>query len=76
MLQVCDNGKGMDMEMIRELNEELPSDVQPGQCIGVRNVISRIQMYYGPDGWVSFEKAEPTGLTVSIHIPVEEGQGI
>lgn len=76
VLQVCDNGKGMDMEMIRELNEELPSDVQPGKCIGVRNVISRIQMYYGPDGWVSFEKAEPTGLTVSIHIPVEEGQGI
>ena len=76
MLQVCDNGKGMDMEMIRELNEELPSDVQPGKCIGVRNVISRIQMYYGSDGWVSFEKAEPTGLTVSIHIPVEEGQGI
>lgn len=74
VLRVRDNGKGMAPEMMQELNEGNASDVQPGKCIGVRNVISRIQMYYGSAGQVSFEKAEPTGLMVSIHIPTEEGQ--
>ncbi len=75
-IQITDNGLGMHAKKIDELNRSLSSDRYTPGCegdiagtgIGVRNVNSRIKLYFGEQYGLKFMDA-PIGTTVEITLP-------
>lgn len=72
VLKVRDNGKGMNQELMNQLNEYNYDSRSAGTSIGVRNVIARVHMYYDDGGFVDFSRPEEGGLEVSVVIPLVE----
>ncbi len=70
IFEVKDNGKGMDSELIHELNHYDYSASSLEGSIGVRNVIMRIKYYYGDEGHFEIESDE-NGTTVRAEILFE-----
>lgn len=70
IFEVKDNGKGMDSELIHELNHYDYSASSLEGSIGVRNVIMRIKYYYGAEGHFEIESDE-NGTTVRAEILFE-----
>ncbi|MDR1765493.1 MAG: sensor histidine kinase [Lachnospiraceae bacterium] len=69
-LCVCDSGKGMDADAIREMNESLSEYLEtPG--FGVRNVHRRIELLFGKGYGLRFEGGPGGGVAVYIRIPLE-----
>lgn len=67
LISVEDNGKGMDEDMVDELNRYDYAKSAIEGSIGIRNVIMRIKYYYGEDGNFFIESnAEGTRITVEI----------
>lgn len=69
-IEVSDNGAGMTREQVDTLNSY---DYRTGRIetsVGLRNVITRIKLYYGEKGSIRFS-SENAGTTVRIIIPVE-----
>jgi two-component system, LytTR family, sensor kinase len=60
-LIVRDNGRGL-------ADADLNSSTRPG--VGLANTQARLRGLYGPDQSFSFEKAEPEGCRVDIHLPL------
>ncbi|WP_019004858.1 sensor histidine kinase [Cohnella laeviribosi] len=76
VFEVTDDGVGMTPEQAMELRKRLaeqPEFARIGersrQSIGLKNVHSRIALYYGPEYGLSFESAQGAGTTVRIEIP-------
>jgi two-component system sensor histidine kinase YesM len=70
MIEVKDNGKGMDSELIYELNHYDYSASSLEGSIGVRNVIMRIKYYYGDEGHFEID-SDGNGTTVRAEILFE-----
>ncbi len=71
LLQVIDNGIGMDSEKIKKIFEQ--SGKSPGGSgVGVKNVNERIKLYFGKDYGLDFESEPDRGTTVNIWLPVIE----
>lgn len=69
-IEVSDNGVGMSAEQVDTLNNY---DYRAGRIetsVGVRNVITRIKLYYGDKGSIRFFSGD-SGTTVQIIIPAE-----
>lgn len=60
LLEVTDTGPGFDAESNRE-----------GRGIGLRNVMERLQTLYGDDQQFTLSDNDPTGLKVSIVLPLQ-----
>lgn len=71
MIEVKDNGKGMDPELVSELNHYDYSASSLEGSIGVRNVIMRIKYYYGEEGHFKIE-SDGNGTTVRAEILFEQ----
>ncbi|MEO3944082.1 histidine kinase [Gorillibacterium sp. CAU 1737] len=79
VLQVKDNGAGMDAFDLRELSERLYSpgfnqaegEVE-GDHIGLHNVAMRIRLYYGEEASIQLEAERGQGFQVTITLPFEE----
>ena len=71
VIQIEDNGKGMDGELVKELNhyDYLSSTIE--ESIGVRNVIMRIKYYYGEEGHF-FIESNDRGTRITAEILFEE----
>ena len=54
-LTVSDNGVGMSPDLVRQLNSYDGRADTLGKSIGVRNVITRIKLYYGDKGDIRFD---------------------
>ncbi|PLS03733.1 cache domain-containing sensor histidine kinase [Neobacillus cucumis] len=70
LLQVIDNGVGMDSSKIKNIYSDEYRENSKGNGVGVKNVHERLQIYYGQDFGVSFQSEVNQGTTVSIWIPV------
>ncbi len=72
-ISVKDNGKGISQERIRQiLNGEITSKEEAGDStgVGMNNVISRLELYYGEKGLLSIRsEGENLGTEVIIRIP-------
>lgn len=67
LISVEDNGKGMDKDLVDELNHYDYAKSAMEGSIGIRNVIMRIKYYYGEDGDFFIESnAEGTRVTAEI----------
>ncbi|GAC42089.1 predicted signal transduction protein [Paenibacillus popilliae ATCC 14706] len=52
MLEVCDNGQGMDDETLQKVNQLLQSQHNTTQHIGLYNVPRRLVLLYGEDSGI------------------------
>lgn len=70
MIDVADNGQGMDENKLRELEEKLEiSDTSSGKSIGLTNVHKRIKMYHGEQYGLSVKSRPGEGTTISVKLP-------
>lgn len=68
---VSDNGTGMTEEQIIKMNNSL-SEYDKDFGYGVRNVNKRIEILFGKEYGLHYEKNEWGGVTVIIHLPSDE----
>ena len=74
LLEVTDNGRGMDADGLAELIQAIdsPLDHQRGQKtggMGVKNVHQRIKIYFGPQYGLSIESRKDEGTRIQIRFP-------
>lgn len=77
LLSVSDNGKGMSEETLAELNGRLQKEAsftelghRTKQSIGLKNIHSRIELYYGKGYGLQISSSLGSGSTVTIRLPV------
>lgn len=74
VLQVIDNGVGMDQETLDHIYEKHKVNYQ-SNGVGVYNVQKRLQLYYGSEYGITYESEKGLGTTATITIPGnQEGQ--
>lgn len=73
-LVVEDNGIGVTEERLREIRNRLHAPSTGDEaCIGLSNVLTRVKLYFTDDATLDIEHAEPRGLRIVIHIPMNKG---
>lgn len=80
-ISVSDNGCGMDKEQLQSLRRNLAEPARftelgqrNKQSIGLKNIHSRIELYYGQGYGLSIVSEKENGTAVTIRLPVfEEG---
>jgi len=65
-LWVADDGVGMDLEAHARLESDAPDDMDH---VGLKNVHQRIQLYFGQDYGLVFERPPQGGTVVTVRIP-------
>lgn len=77
-IQIADNGLGISDEQRLELLTDFSSEsISAGNGLGIRNVIERIQSYYGGKGKLNIQSKLGVGTQVTIILPIEaEGVGM
>lgn len=73
-LTVEDNGIGITEQRIREVRSRLQApSITDESYIGLRNVLTRVQLYFTDEATLDIEHVHPQGLRVVIHIPMKKG---
>ena len=71
MIQISDNGKGMNPATLRSLKQSLQNVKHQNTVhIGLRNVYQRIKLYYGESYGLDIKSTENTGTDVTIYLPL------
>lgn len=76
-LSVSDDGTGMEPEQLEQLNQSLkqkPEFKELGhrnkQSIGIKNIHSRIQLYYGEEYGLQISSVKNSGTSILIKLPI------
>ncbi|EPR14311.1 sensor histidine kinase [Ruminiclostridium papyrosolvens] len=72
LVRVKDNGSGMDQYTLKELLQNIKSEVELSTSIGLRNVYRRLKLYYGEDVSFNIESHINAGTTIYFTIPFEK----
>ncbi|HEX7066378.1 MAG TPA: sensor histidine kinase, partial [Bacillales bacterium] len=80
IIEVTDNGVGMEKETLYRLLDpagESGSEDRKGHStgLGVKNVIKRLELFYGKSGLVDIESEEGKGTKVTLLIPPRREEG-
>ena len=75
VLEVADNGRGMNRQELKDVIEEIESPLeQQGQLsrrgMGIRNVHERIRLYFGSAYGLSCTSALGKGTTFTVRVPI------
>ena len=77
LLLVSDDGQGMDKEQLAELRQSLKEEARftelghrNNRSIGIRNIHSRIRLYYGDAYGLSIESRKNEGTSITIKLPI------
>ncbi len=73
ILQVRDDGRGMDQETLDHVFEKHVRDTK-SNGVGVQNVHERIRLYYGAEYGLSFASGPGKGTLVTIRLPGRKGK--
>ncbi|MCR5303767.1 MAG: histidine kinase [Lachnospiraceae bacterium] len=80
VVSIKDNGRGMDPEVIEKMlsgNPEEVSESSDGNGVGLKNVISRLELYYGKSGLLNIRSdGKDKGTEVFIYIPRPEEKDV
>lgn len=69
VLEVQDNGTGMDEEELGRLRKYIEDESEESHSIGLKNVNKRIRLYYGDEFGIRIDSVAGTGTTMSIRLP-------
>ncbi|AZN42018.1 sensor histidine kinase [Paenibacillus albus] len=71
IVQVEDTGQGMSLEQIEKLLSEAESSTYKGHStgIGIRNVLHRLQLFYGVEDIISIESKIGEGTCITLTLP-------
>lgn len=76
IIEIEDNGSGMEKEQITELNHQLqPDDTEQYSSynrVGLINVIQRLRLTFGPNATLELCQNAEGGVTVVLHIPASD----
>lgn len=72
ILSVKDNGVGMKPEVLTSLKETLKENVPLKGSIGIKNVVTRMNLLYGEDFSIEIESTEGQGSIFTLHFPFPE----
>lgn len=72
IITIEDNGKGLEEEQIRKLNESIKSPSETKNSIGLANVHERIVLVYGEQYGLEVMEGMERGIKVMIKIPDKE----
>ena len=79
-LSVFDNGTGMTPERLEELNKSLLEKAhftelghRNKQSIGLKNIHTRIQLYYGEGYGMQIQSQQNYGTTITLKVPLLKG---
>ena len=77
VIEVSDNGTGIPLEMLEQINENLKRSMESGQkqqmrSVGIYNVNSRLKLNFGERYGVSISSEEGKGTVVRITFPVKK----
>lgn len=82
-LNVNDNGKGMSQETLENLQKKLLEEAnftelghRNKQSIGLTNIHTRIELYYGRGYGLTLKSIENSGTQIEIKIPVLTKEGV
>lgn len=71
-LIIQDNGVGITEERMSEVRSRLNApSITDAACIGLSNVLTRVQLYFTDDATLDIEHVQPQGLKIVIHIPMK-----
>ncbi|MGG6310382.1 sensor histidine kinase [Paenibacillus macerans] len=82
-IRVEDNGPGIEPKRLRYVQQELettdlrkvsgysPDEEQAKDLFGLRNVLSRMRLYYGREAQLTVQSAPEEGTAVTLSIPLE-----
>jgi two-component system, sensor histidine kinase YesM len=76
VIEVEDNGIGMDEEMAASLRDRLSESHIDSSRIGLHNVQRRLQLHYGIRYGIAFESRPGGGTTFRIALPAENGRDL
>lgn len=74
VLQVIDNGVGMDGETLAHIYDKHKVNYQ-SNGVGIYNVQKRLQLYYGNNYGITYESEVGKGTTATITIPGRQEEG-
>ncbi len=69
VMQIQDNGKGIDANRLQELNRSIAQDSSSGKGIGLRNVMYRMRLLYGENFSYHIESAPGEGTCFTLTFP-------
>ncbi len=72
-IKVVDNGSGMDVEKVEQINTGVKSDKRFNN-IGIKNIRERIRLNYGTKYGLSYQSVKDEGTTAEITLPVNRGK--
>ena len=71
-ITIEDNGKGMDPDIIEKINSRDFETLKGNTNIGISNVVTRLEMYYGNEGKMRAEPGRERGSLIIIEIPYKK----
>ena len=72
LIKIEDNGKGMDPDVIEKINNRDFETLKCNTNIGISNVVTRLEMYYGKEGKMTAEPGMEKGSCIIIEIPFKK----
>lgn len=69
-LEVIDNGSGMDLDTVNDVNEDLSNKGKRFNTIGVRNIRERIQLHFGEAYGLYYASEPGTGTVAEMVFPI------
>ncbi|MFC4811929.1 sensor histidine kinase [Paenibacillus sp. GCM10023250] len=70
-IRIADNGVGMEEERLRQLLTDVRSEQNPdGQHVGIRNVLRRLELFYGGAVRFRMTSGPETGTEAGFQIPL------
>lgn len=73
-IQIEDNGKGIEPEMLKQIQEGNLQKTSDRNHIGMENAITRIRMYYEDRAKIQVESKVNEGTTVTLFFPADQGE--
>ncbi len=74
IITIEDNGKGMDEEAIRAINQREYLNPEKKTNIGIKNVATRLEMYYSDLGKIEAKTDVLKGTAIVVSIPLKKKQ--
>ena len=71
-ITIEDNGRGMDKTLVDEINNRGFNDLRSRTNIGISNVVTRLEMYYGNEARIKVSDKAERGTCIVISVPFKK----